>query len=128
MKTLFAITAVIEAGTGLALAVAPSEVVRVLLGSPLELPAGLVIARVLGAAIFSLGAACWMARNDEKGHAAAGLVGAMLLYNFAVASLLAHARIGSAISGIGLWPAVILHSALGCWCVACRYGAWIRRR
>ncbi len=53
-----------EAGTGvaLALALAPSVIVLVLLGSALDSPAGLLIARVRGAALFSLGAACWLAQ------------------------------------------------------------------
>jgi hypothetical protein len=117
LKTLLAITAVIEAGTGIALAVAPSLVVLSLLGSPLDSPAGLVIGRVLGAALFALGTACWLARNDATGRSAAGLIVAILLYNIATVSLLVYARIGSGMSGIGLWPAAILHAALAVWCV-----------
>jgi len=119
VKTLLTITAVIEAGTGVALAIAPSPVVLVLLGSPLEKPAGLVIGRILGAALFSLGTACWLARHDAQGRTAAGLVAAMLLYNIAAVSLLGYARVGLGISGAGLWPGVILHLALAVWCVAC---------
>jgi hypothetical protein len=119
MKTLLTITAALEAGTGTALAIAPSVVVLVLLGSPLDSPAGLVIGRVLGAALFSLGTACWLARADAQGRTAAGLIAAMLLYNIAVVSLLAYARIGLGMSGVCLQPAVILHSALVVWCIAC---------
>jgi hypothetical protein len=116
---LLTITAVVEAGTGVALAVAPSWVVLVLLGSPLESAAGLVIGRILGAALFSLGAACWLARDDAQGWTALGLIAAMLLYNTAAVSLLSYAGIGLGISGIGLWPGIILHSTLAVWCVAC---------
>jgi hypothetical protein len=119
VKTLLTITAALEAGTGVALAIAPSSVVLVLLGSPLDSPASVVIGRVLGAALFSLGAACWGARDDAQGRTAAGLITAMLLYNIAAVSLLGYSRIGLGISGVGLWPAVILHSALVVWCVAC---------
>lgn len=119
MKTLLTIIAVIEAGTGVALAISPSAVVLLLLGTPLDSPAGLVIGRVLGAALFSLGAACWLARDDAQGRTAAGLIAAMLLYNIAAVSLLGYARIGLGMSGTGLGPAVILHSALLIWCVAC---------
>jgi hypothetical protein len=118
MKSLLTITALLEAATGVAIAIAPSAVVRVLLGSPLDSPAGLVIVRVLAAALFALGAACWLARGDAQGRAAAGLVAAMLLYNIAVAALLGYARIGLGMSGVGLLPALILHSALVLWCVA----------
>jgi uncharacterized membrane protein YqgA involved in biofilm formation len=119
VRTLLTITAVLEAGIGVALTIAPSAVVLVLLGSPLDSPAGLVIGRVLGAALIALGAACWVARDDAQGRTAAGLVAAMLLYNIAVVSLLGYARIGLRLSGVGSWPAVILHSALAVWCVAC---------
>jgi hypothetical protein len=119
MKTLLTITAVIEAGTGVALAVAPSAVVLVLLGSPLDSPASLVISRILGAALVSLGAACWLARRDAQFRSSSGLIEAMLLYNIAAVSLLIHARIGLGMSGVGLWPAVLLHAALAVGCVAC---------
>jgi hypothetical protein len=119
MKTLLTITAAVEAGTGVALAVAPSSVVRLLLGTPLDSPAGLVIGRFMGAAVFSLGTACWLARDDSHGRTAAGLIVAMLLYNLGAVSLLGYARIGLAMSGFGLLPAVILHAALLVWCVAC---------
>jgi hypothetical protein len=118
VKTLLTITAVIELGTGIALAVVPSSVVLILLGSPLEEPASLVIGRVLGAALLSLGLACWLARDDTPGRAATGLVAAMLLYNITVAALLCYARIGLGMAGVALLPAVILHSALSVWCVA----------
>jgi hypothetical protein len=119
VKTLLTITAALEAGTGVALVVAPSSVVLMLLGSPLDAPASLVIGRVLGAALFSLGAACWGARVEPQGRTAAGLIAAVLLYNIAVVSLLGYARFGSGMSGVGLRPAVVLHSALAVWCVAC---------
>jgi hypothetical protein len=119
MRTVVTVTAALEAGTGVALTLAPSAVVLVLLGSPLDSAAGLVIGRVLGAALIALGAACWIARDDAQGRTAAGLVAAMLQYNIAVVSLLGYARIGLRLSGVGLWPAVILHLALAVSCVAC---------
>ena len=119
MKTLLTITALLEAGTGVALAVAPAAAVPMLLGVPLDSPAGQVIGRVLGAALFSLGVACWLARGDTHGRTAAGLVAAMLLYNIAAVSVLSHARVDLGMSGAGLLPAVILHVGLAVWCVVC---------
>ncbi len=119
MKALLTITAVVEALTGIALAVAPSSVVPVLLGSPLDSPAGQVIGRVLAAALFSIGAACWVARTDAHSRTAAGLIAAMLLYNVAVAALVGYARIGLGMVGPGTLPAIVLHFALAVWCVAC---------
>jgi hypothetical protein len=119
VKALLTITAAVEAATGVAFVVTPSSLVLMLVGSPLDLHAGVIIARVLGAALLSLAAACWLARRDVHSRAAAGVIAAMLLYNIAVASLLVAARFGSGMSGAGLQPAVILHSALAVWCVAC---------
>jgi len=119
MRRLLTITAALEAGTGVALTIASPALVLILLGSLLDSPAGLVIGRVLGAALIALGVACWIARDDAHGRTTAGLVAAMLLYNIAVVGLLGYARIGLRLSGVGLWPAVILHAALAVWCVAC---------
>ncbi len=114
MKRLLTLTAILEAGTGLALLVAPSVVARLLLGTTMEAPAALTVARVAGAALLALALACWLAR--ENGRA---LVAAMLLYNVVAVAILAHAGLGLALSGIGLWPAVALHFAMAVWCFAC---------
>ena len=119
MKSLLIVTAALETATGLVLLALPSLVVLFLLGESLDAPAALVVARVTGAAMLSLGVACWLARSDEKSRAAVGLVTAMLLYNAAAVSVLLYASIGLALSGIGLWPAVLLHAALAVWCIAC---------
>src|SRR5271163_4524757 len=111
MKPLLTFSAAFEAATGIALLVAPSSVVLLLLGSPFDSPADMVIGRVLGAALFSLGAACWLARNDTRARAAAALVAALLFYNLAVVSLVIYARAGLGISGLGSAPAAVVHSA-----------------
>ncbi len=119
MRTLLTITAAIEVGTGVTLAIAPSPVVQALLGTPLDSTAGLVMSRILGAALVSLGTACWLARDDAQGRTAAGLVAAMLLYNVAIVSIMAYAHLSLGTSGFGLTSAVILHSVLAVWCVSC---------
>jgi hypothetical protein len=48
-----------------------------------------------------------------------GLIAAMLLYNIGVVAVLPHARLGLGLSGIALWPAVVLHILLAIWCVVC---------
>jgi Kef-type K+ transport system membrane component KefB len=118
MKNLLVVNAMIEAATGLTLLGLPSLVVSLLLGASLDTPSALVVARVAGAALLSLGVACWMARNEEKSRAAAGVVTAMLLYNVAAVSVLAYAGIGAGLSGVGLWPAVLLHAGLAALCIA----------
>jgi len=119
MKTLLVVTAVVEAVAGLALLLSPSLPVSMLFGSSLDTSTGLTVGRVAGAALLSLGVACWLGRRDEQSRAATGLVAAMLLYNAAAAALLSYARIGLGLFGIALWPAVALHAVLAVWCIAC---------
>jgi hypothetical protein len=119
MKNLQIASAMIELGAGLALLSYPSVAVALLVGAPLEGPAALAVARVCGAALLALGVACWLARGDTQGRAANGLVAAMLVYDIAVAALLAFAAIGNGLYGVALWPAVILHTVMSAWCVAC---------
>ena len=119
MNRLLKLTAIIEMATGLGLLVVPSLVVRLLLGSPLDAPAALAVARVAGAGLLALGIACWLASHDTQSCAARGVVSAMVVYNFGAVLILGAAGIGSQPVGIALWPAVILHAAMAVWCVAC---------
>lgn len=119
MKSLLIVTAVAETATGLALLGSPSLVISLLLGGSLDTPAALVVGRVGGAALLSIGVACWLARNDQQSRAATGLIAALLLYNTAAVAVFVYAGIGLGLSGIGLWPAVLLHAALAIWCVTC---------
>ena len=109
----------IELGAGLALLGFPAPVVMLLAGAPLEGPAAFTVARVGGAGLLALGVACWLARGDAQSRAARGLVAAMLVYNIAAAAVLAYAGIGCGLRGVALWPAVVLHAGMACWCVAC---------
>ena len=94
MKHLLVVTAVIEAGAGVALLCCPSAAAALLLGSGLATPSAVTLGRVAGAALLTLGVACWLARRDGRSRAATGLVAAMLLYNAAAAAILAFAGIG----------------------------------
>ena len=114
MKRLLALTAVIEAVTGVGLLAVPAVIARVLLGTTLDGPGALTVARIAGAGLLALGIGCWLAR--EQGRA---LVVAMLFYNIAAVAILAYAAVGLALSGIGLWPAVGLHLAFAVWCMIC---------
>src|SRR5437016_5325746 len=119
MKPLLKLTGIIETATGLGLMAVPSVVVRLLLGSPLDTSAAMILGRVAGAALLALGVACWLARDDTQSRAARGLVVAMLIYNIAATAVLAFAGIGLRLHGVALWPAVVLHAAMGAWCGAC---------
>ena len=116
MKALFIVTAMIEAATGVALMVLPSVPAALLFGTTLDTPTALVVARIAGAALLALGVACWLARDDGQSRAARGLIAAMLTYNTAAVAILAHAGIYLELSGIALWPAIVLHVAMAVWC------------
>src|SRR5262245_30917143 len=123
MQKLLATTAVVEAATGLGILALPSAVASLMLGSPLDGPAAVVVARIAGLALLTLGVACWLACHDERGPSARNLVGAMVLYNAGVIAVLVHAAVGVAIAGIALWPTVVAHAAMGLWCITSLRGA-----
>ena len=118
MKRFLTLTAIIEAATGLALIAVPAIVVWLLLGAEI-FGASMPLGRVAGAALLALGVACWLARDDRQSRAARGLVVAMLIYNIVATAVLAFAGIGLGLHGVVLWPAVVLHAAMGAWCGAC---------
>ncbi len=117
MSHLLTLTAIIEAGTGLVLLIVPSFVVLLLLGASLEAPAPITLGRVAGAALVSLGMACWLARRDVQSSAARGVVTAMVLYNVCAVVVLGAVGIGAQPIGVALWPAVLLHAGMTVWCV-----------
>jgi hypothetical protein len=118
-RQLLIVTALAETATGLLLLVTPQRVIALLLGASLEAPAALIVARIAGAALLSLGCACWLARNDGPNRAVSGLVTAILLYNGVAIAVLANAGAGARLVGVLTWPAVALHAALAVWCIAC---------
>ena len=117
MKNLLTLEAVIEVGAGLGMVVLPSLLVTLLLGSSLDTPVALTVARVAGVALLALGIACWLARHDGQSRAARGLLGAMVVYNAGVFMVLAYAGIALGLQSIGLWPVVVVHAAMTVWCV-----------
>ena len=117
MKNLLVVTALLETITGVALIVSPALPVSQLIGAAPDTAVALVLARIAGAALLTLGIACWLARDDVRSGAARGLVAAMLFYDAAAAAVLVYAGLGLRLSGVGLWPAVLAHLALAVWCI-----------
>jgi hypothetical protein len=101
MKKVLIVAAVAEAVTGLALVIAPSLVVQLLLGAELS-GVAILVARVAGIALIGLGIACW------PGPPPIG----MLTYSAAVTLYLAYAGVFGGFTGVLLWPAVLLHAIL----------------
>ena len=101
MKKVLALAAVSETATGVTLLVVPSLVGRLLLGEELT-GVAIPVARVTGIALIALGVACW------PGPPLAG----MLIYSAAVTLYLAYVGFAGGLSGVLLWPAVVLHAIL----------------
>jgi hypothetical protein len=119
MKALLTLMAVLEATVGLALLVSPALPVSLLLGAPLDTPAGLAVGRVAGAALVALGIACWRVRQDGGSRSATSIVTSMMFYNVLVVAVLIYAQLGLGVKGIGVRPAVFLHLVLAVWCITC---------
>ena len=101
MKRVLILAAMAEVLTGLALLIVPSLVGRLLLGEELT-GIALPVARVAGLALIALGVACWPGPP---------LVG-MLTYSAFVTLYLAYLGFAGGLTGILLWPAVVLHAIL----------------
>ena len=101
MKGALIFAAVGEAATGLALLIVPSLAGGLLLGEDLT-GIAIPVARVAGIALIALGVACW------PGPPRVG----MLTYSAAVTLYLAYLGVAGGLSGILLWPAVVLHAVL----------------
>lgn len=117
MKNVLATTAVVECGAGVALVAIPSVVTTLLFGAPLDTPVGLTVARVGGVALLAIGTACWLARLDGHSRAAGGVVHAMVIYNAGAVAIFVYAGLAQRLSGIGLWPAAVVHAAMTIWCI-----------
>ena len=107
---LLTFSAAVECATGLALMVAPSLVVRLLLGAELSNAAAISLGRVAGFALLALGLAVWPGRNHVDVTPAA--LRAMLGYNSLTALYLLYLGLAGKSFGPPLWPAVALHSVI----------------
>jgi predicted membrane-bound spermidine synthase len=116
LKSLLTTTAIIEAATGLALVMAPSLVASSLLGTALLDPSAIIIAKLAGVALITIGFACWFSRKEAQSTI---MVKTMLGYNLLSISVLVYSAQIEKISGQGLWPAVLLHVILLVWCFSC---------
>ena len=111
------VTAALEAATAVAFLLWPSLPLTILFGQSPDTALGALAGRIVSAALFALAMACWWAGDDTESRAASGLVAAMLLYDAVAIVLLLYACMVAGLSGIGLWPAVVVHAALDVWCI-----------
>src|SRR5574342_1223365 len=119
VRPLMIVTALVETGTGLMLLVWPALVFVLLFGWRQASVETLLIGRLAGAGVISIGVASWPAWHDSRTPAQIGVLAGLLTYNVLAALLLAFAGAGWKMVGVLLWPAVVYHAALAAWCVAC---------
>jgi hypothetical protein len=101
MKWVLIFAAVGEAVTGLALLIVPSLAGQLLLGEELT-GVAIPVSRLAGIALMALGITCWPGPP---------LVG-MLTYSTIVTLYLAYLGFAGGLTGVLLWPAVVLHVIL----------------
>ena len=112
----FVATAVMETGAGLALLMTPTMVLALLLSGPVT-NTHIALGRLAGAALLSLGAACWWARADARSAASRALVVGMSVYNAAVIAIILTGSFGAPGRPI-LSAATLVHGAMAAWCVS----------
>jgi hypothetical protein len=118
MKTLLAVKFAVEVLAGLAFLIFPSAVFFILLGVPLD-ASGAYAFRMFGGAVFAIGVACWLAREGSASAAARGLITATAFYDFIFVAILLAGRFVGGLSGIALWPTVLVHLGLAVSCLYC---------
>ena len=107
-RSVLGVAAAIEAVTGFVIILLPHVLIRLLFNAEV-VGAGIVIGRVAGIALISLGLGCWMGRQAASGGWA---LAAMLTYNALVTIYLTVVGFGTEFVGVLLWPAAALHAAL----------------
>lgn len=101
MKKLLTVVAVAEALTGLIVIAVPHVAVQLLFGAGV-VGAGVAMSRIVGILLVAIGVACW------PGPALVG----MLTYGAGVTLYLIYIGLFEGITGVLLWPAVVLHVVL----------------
>ena len=107
-RSVLSVAAVIEAVTGLVIILFPHVLIRLLFNAEV-VGVGIVIGRLAGIALISLGLGCWMGRQEASGGWA---LSAMLIYNALVTIYFALVGFGTEFVGMLLWPAAALHAVL----------------
>lgn len=116
-KTILALAAIAEAGTGVILLADPPIVVRLLFAAEID-GAGVLMSRLAGIALLGLGVACW------PGHSTSQPLGGMLTYSALAMLYLIFVGVRGRAVGLLLWPGVVLHAIL----IVLLARAWLKQR
>ena|SRR5271157_1038349 len=113
-KTVLAVAAVAEAGTGVILLAYPQIVVHLLFAAEIS-GVGVIMSRLAGIALIGLGVACW------QGNSAAQQMYGMLAYGTLAMLYLIYIGVRGEFAGVLLWPAVVAHAILSAFLVRARF-------
>ena len=114
MKLFLSLTAILEALTGFALIAAPVPLVAFLFGVPLIGAGAMTVAFIAGAAIITMAFFCWLSRKNADDFA---IVKTMVVYNFAIVSIVIYGVINYQLAGIPLWLVVCFHLSFAIWAI-----------
>ena len=112
LARLLTLGGVLETLAGLGLLIDPAGGVLALLGSSMQGP-GVVIGRIGGGALLSLGIACWLARKTPTALASVGVAWAYLVYNVVTCVTLAWTSVALEGGSLPALCASVLHGVLG---------------
>lgn len=113
------VTAVGEGLTGLFLLLLPAVPLDLLLGLQAAAPETLLAARIAGTALLAIAVMSGMGCDDPGSPALRAVLAGIVVYDLAVAAVLASGGIGLQLGGVLLWPAVIAHVVLAVWSLGC---------
>ena len=102
---LLRLVALLEAATGISLAIQPVLVTQLLLGEGVS-GAGVVLSRFAGFALVALAVACWPTREPGSRTAMA----ALFMYSLLAFLYFLYLGIVAHVAGALLWPAVAVHA------------------
>jgi hypothetical protein len=114
MKLLIRCTAIVESITGLALLFFSKLTVLILLGVAFDAVSAHIVAKVAGAAIFSIAFLCWIARDSNVENL---IVKTLLLYNAIIVAIGVFGILNYELNGPGIWFVITLHTVLSAWCL-----------
>ena len=108
---IYIVSAIVELGAGVAFLFFPLLATTLLIGIPLETPAGMTVTRIGGVALLSLGIVCYFAQGDR------GVIVAMSSYNVLTVAVIVLSNRFFKLLGGALWLVVVLHSVMAAWCI-----------
>lgn len=105
-RSVLGVAAAVEAVTGLIIIFFPHVLIRLLFDADVS-GVAIVIGRVAGIALISLGLGCWIGRQEA---ASGWALAAVLIYNAMITIYFTVVGFGTEFVGMLLWPAVALHA------------------